>query len=213
MGRTRKCELGKTYGRLFVAEELDYRIRQGISYRCECECGNNNYLVQGGDLRSGKVHSCGCLKSEIRIKENTTHGMKGSRLYGIYYAMISRVNNPNASHYERYGGRGITITQEWIGDNGFVNFMNWSNDNGYSDELTIDRINNDGNYEPSNCRWVTNEVQANNKSTNRLYTLNGETLNISQWSKKYNVNYDNLINRLNRGSSIEKALFELGVDL
>lgn len=207
-------EVGNVYGRLTVMERVENNTkRRGAIFRCECSCGNSEYLVFGGDLRKGRVNSCGCYKSELVTKNNTTHGMKSSRIYRIYHNMITRCTKKNNPGYERYGKRGIKVCDEWSSETGFSNFLEWSMNNGYSEELSIDRINNDGNYEPANCRWVTNDIQANNKSTSRFYELNGETKTVSQWSKRYNINYDNLINRLNKGMSLKDALIDMEVNI
>ena len=118
--------------------------------------------------------------------------------------MKNRCYNKNDSHYPRWGGRGIQICSEWLFD--FDNFREWALYNGYADNLTIDRINNDGNYCPDNCRWVTVAEQNNNQRTNRLITYNGKTQNLKQWSKELHINYGTLLSRLDESKwSIEKA--------
>lgn len=132
---------------------------------CECECGNQ-VTVSGYLLRSGQTKSCGCITKNRMAKIATEtpwkkHGMSSTRLYKIYYAMRDRCYNIHKCNYDKYGGRGITVCQEWLDD--FMNFYNWSIENGYSDELSIDRINVDGNYEPSNCRWECATIQQFNR--------------------------------------------------
>lgn len=162
---------GKRFGRLYVVKEIG-RLRGAALFLCKCDCGNTKKIT-GIDLRSGRVNSCGCLKKELITKKNTTHNLTNSRLYSIYYNMMSRCTNKNSSHFSDYGGRGIKICNEWK-DN-FLNFYNWAISHGYSDNLSIDRIDVNGNYEPSNCRWATNEIQCNNKRDNIFLTYNGET--------------------------------------
>lgn len=210
MGRPRINEVGNTYGRLYVEEEVKERTKRGaVLFKCKCECGNEK-IVTGGDLRTGRVNSCGCYKSEYITDKNTSHGQKYNRIYRTYYNMINRCYKENNKHYHNYGGRGISVCDEWlIKEIGFVNFYNWSMENGYSDDLTIDRIDFNGNYEPSNCRWATQLEQANN----RVYEIKGLLLNISQWSKLYGVDYKKLIYIVNKTNSIEDSLLKLGVDV
>lgn len=117
--------------------------------------------------------------------------------------MKQRCDNPKAISYKRYGARGISVCEEW---QEFKPFYDWAMANGYQENLTIDRIDNDGNYEPSNCRWATNKEQQNHTSYNRLYTYKGETLTIAQWAEKAGISRNMLYKRLLRGWSIEKAL-------
>lgn len=128
------------------------------------------------------------------------------RILGIFNGMKQRCYNKNSTKYHRYGGRGITICDEWLKNP--QSFVDWSMDNGYADNLTIDRINNDGNYEPSNCRWATKKEQANNTSTNHRITYNGETHTLKEWSEKLGISYQTLMIRLCHGWSEEKTLSE-----
>ena len=135
----------------------------------------------------------------------TKHGMYNTRIYNIYKSMKQRCFNKNCPSYKRYGARGITICDEWIGKNGFMNFYNWSMLHGYSDNLTIDRIDNDANYEPDNCRWADRFIQNNNFSRNKNYTFNGETHSLSVWGriKPNGLCYETLRSRLRDGWSVE----------
>lgn len=158
---------GMKFGRLTAVEPIRVGDEKIFRWRCICECGNE-VLVPSYKLKSGHTKSCGCLVSEKRTqmnKEMATHNATDSRLYRIYYAMRTRCYNPNKKEYSRYGGRGIQVCEEWLND--FTAFQSWALENGYSDSLSIDRINNDGNYEPSNCRWATAKMQANNRSYRR----------------------------------------------
>lgn len=137
-------------------------------------------------------------------KVNYKHGGKGTRLYSIWCGMKNRCYNKNDSHYPRWGGRGIQMCSEWLLD--FSNFQAWALHNGYTEELTIDRIDNNGNYCPDNCRWVTISEQNNNQRTNRLITYNGKTQNLKQWSVELGINYGTLLSRLDASKwCIEKA--------
>lgn len=126
------------------------------------------------------------------------------RLITIRHSMYCRCYYTATHGYERYGGRGIKICEEWI--NNPNNFYDWAINNGYKKGLTLDRIDVNGNYEPSNCRWVTKEVQDNNRRNNRKIAYNGETKTLSQWSREYNINIVTLSDRLKAGLSIDEAL-------
>lgn len=135
---------------------------------------------------------------------NYIDGRKNTRLYSIYNNMKTRCYNAKSQFYYRYGGRGITICEEWKND--FQVFYEWAMINGYSDGLTIDRIDNNGNYEPDNCRWVDKRTQAVNKCTNHLVTIEGVTKSLKEWSEIFCINYQTVQDRLKRGWSEEKAL-------
>lgn len=132
-----------------------------------------------------------------------THGMSSTRLYRIYKHMKRRCSDKNDIRYYAYGARGIKVCDEW---DKFEPFCEWALNNGYSDDLTIDRINVDGNYSPSNCRWITPKEQASNKRTAQLYEYNGEIHCIAEWANIVNMNYKKLWKRLKNGWNIEKAL-------
>lgn len=140
----------------------------------------------------------------------TKHGLYNTRIYTTYSAMKQRCFNENNSEYYRYGGRGITICSEWLGRNGFINFYNWSMENGYNNNLTIERVDNDGNYEPSNCIWADYYTQNNNTSRNKLYTYQGETHSLSVWGriKPNGLEYETLRSRLRDGWDVDRAFSE-----
>ena len=139
---------------------------------------------------------------------NYKHGLYESRLYNIWKHMKSRCNNPKDAKYHNYGGRGVEVCKEW---NDFIPFYEWAILNGYQDDLEIDRINNDGNYCPSNCRWVTRKVQCNNFSRNRLITYNGETRTMQEWSELLGVNKSTMSTRAWRGWSDKEILLGRGI--
>ena len=211
MGRNGKNEIGNVYGRLTVTDELRDRIRGARAFKCRCECGND-HVVTGGDLRTGKVNSCGCYKREYITNKNTIHGLRDSRLYKIFHGMKQRCYNENNPSYHNYGGRGIRISEEWLIS--FELFYNWSIDNGYSEELSIDRIDVNGNYEPSNCKWSTTQEQSENKTTTLYFEINNETYKIKDLSNKYNLDANKLrIYYYRNGKNIIKALNKMGVIL
>lgn len=133
----------------------------------------------------------------------TIHGMCNTRPYRIWNSMKQRCSNPNAISYKYYGAKGTSVCSEW---EEFLCFYSWAMSHGYADNLTIDRIDTNGNYEPSNCRWVTNKEQQNNTSYTRLLTFDGETLSIMQWAEKTGIHPNMLYKRIRRGWGIEKAI-------
>lgn len=146
---------GQRFGKLVVLERAKGNSKQ-INWLCKCDCGRTT-VVQGSNLKNGHIRSCGCLISE----SNTKHGQWNTRLYRIYHAMKQRCYNPNSAPYPFYGGRGITVCSEWLND--FQAFYDWAMSNGYRDDLSIDRIDVDGNYEPGNCRWTIKTLQSFNR--------------------------------------------------
>ena len=187
-------EVGDIYGRLTLIKKYE-----GKKSLFRCECGNIK-MINIHNVEYGRVKSCGCLFKE---GNNKKHGDKNERLYHIWKSMRERCNTPSCRSYYNYGGRGIGICSEW---DDYLNFKNWAINNGYSKDLTIDRINVDGNYEPSNCRWVTMKQQGNNKRTNVFLTYNGKTMTMTQWAEEIGIDHRVLWSRLNSGWSVEKAL-------
>lgn len=140
-----------------------------------------------------------------RNKQLTKHNKYNSRIYRIWRGMKDRCYNINSKDYKNYGGRGIVVCDEWLND--FMSFYNWSMNNGYDDSLTIDRIDVNGNYEPSNCRWVTQKQQQRNRRNNKLFTYNGEVHYLSEWCELLHLNQNTIYNRINNlNYSIERAL-------
>lgn len=199
---------GKVFGRWTVIQYAGYK--RGATWLCRCECGTMKE-VRSDHLRYGKSTSCGCYKVTVTAKETgvkiTKHGMRRTRLYREWIGMKQRCSpSCSADAYDRYYGRGIRVCAEWK-DN-FEAFAEWALAHGYSDTLTIDRIDNDGNYEPSNCRWATSTEQANNRSTSHIITSGGKSLTLKEWAKELGVNYNTLKNRIARGGSIETIIKE-----
>lgn len=151
-------------------------------YKCLCDCGKEK-IIRNTHLEDGRTKSCGCgHKGHSGMKK--IHGFTGTRLHHIWIGMKERCRDKKLKNY---GGRGITVCKEWS-DN-FLSFMDWSKQNGYSDSLTIDRIDNDGNYEPSNCRWVDIKTQSRNKRTNRIIDCNGKKHCIAEWCDILGLDY------------------------
>lgn len=139
-------------------------------------------------------------------KNNQKHGLSNTRIYGILSDMKKRCYNENSDAYKYYGGRGIRVCSEWLGENGIVNFYNWAMNNGYEDHLTIERIDVDGNYDPNNCKWATIEEQNKNKTNKHSVTINGETKSVAEWSEISGVAHDTLLFRIKSGWKNEKLL-------
>lgn len=193
--------IGKKFGKLTVLEELLERDKFGNKmYKCMCDCGNF-INVRGACLRVGNNKSCGCLRG-------VNHGKRKEPLYWVWCSIKQRCNNPNNHRYKDWGERGITMCDEWF--NNFQAFYDWAMSNGYCKGLTIDRIDNNKGYEPSNCRLVDKKTQNRNKRNNRIITIDNETHCLSEWCEILNLNYCTVEMRLCRGWTIEKA-FELEV--
>lgn len=195
---------GKRFGKLTVIEMVDTLPNDGARWLCRCDCGNEKIISTKNLLHSNHekgTMSCGCL-----IKENhpRTHDKSQTRLYCIWQKIKQRCYNPSHKHYKYYGGRGITVCSEWKDD--FQAFYDWSMANGYGDNLSIDREDFNGNYEPSNCRWATQKEQMNNTRNNRMITYNGKTQTMKQWSEELEINYSTIQGRLRRGCSVSQAL-------
>lgn len=195
---------GKKFGRLTVIERTENNHRGNVMWKCICECGNEK-IVSRNCLNQGITKSCGCLLKEARHSNTRKHGKTKTRLYRIWAKMKERCNNPKTKSFVYYGGRGITICEEWLND--FQAFYDWSMANGYSDNLSIDRIDVNGNYEPGNCRWADTKTQANNKTTNRYITLNNKTQTLQQWSKETGINHSTIQVRIDEmGWTKEQAI-------
>lgn len=196
------CEdlTGKRFNKLVVLRR-DENGRGGNSrWKCICDCGTET-TVSGTNLKTGAVKSCGCLR---HIKHDTHH-LSNTRLYRIWNAMKNRCYLKSHHAYSCYGARGITVCAEWKDD--FEAFYDWAISNGYSEELTIDRIDNNGSYSPENCKWSTREEQVNNRRSCVLITYNGETKNLMQWCKLLNLPYKLIHQRMHlKNISFEEAI-------
>lgn len=217
MSRERRNLVGQKFGRWTVLEPSESKIYDGKEHYywlCECECGTIR-SVKEASLVAGTSQSCGCLHSEKMKtvgKYHTTHGLTDTKIYRAYKHMINRCYRENDKSYDNYGGRGITVCDEWR--NSFEAFAAWAFANGFDQnasgtECTLDRIDVNGNYCPDNCRWVDVKAQANNRRSNKNYTFNGETHTIAEWAEKVGLPYKCLHKRLEIfGWGIERALTE-----
>lgn len=191
---------GQRFGKLVVLSYVGQNKFRKAEWRCQCDCGKTT-VTTGGGLRSGNTTSCGCYQREA----NKTHGESrvNSKEYKAWGEMLSRCRNSNGKAYHNYGGRGIKVCTRWLL---FVNFLA---DMGRkpTPQHSLDRYpNNNGNYEPGNCRWATKKQQDTNRRQTRLHTFNGETLCVKDWAKKYDRSYDVLLKRIQSGWDFEKAL-------
>lgn len=201
---------GQKFGHLLVLERAKNKIfksQQIVCWKCKCDCGNI-VIIQSSNLVTGNSTNCGCIRKKHFIesakKKNTKHNKSYSRIYFIWQSMKDRCYNKHNKNYKNYGQRKIKVCNEWKKD--FMNFYNWSINNGYKNDLTIDRIDVNGNYEPSNCRWATIKQQQNNKRNNHILHYKNEEHNITEWALLLGINRSNIYNRLRRGWTIEKAL-------
>lgn len=211
MGKGRDL-IGERFGRLIVIEENGRNKSRQKMWLCRCDCGNEKE-VPTSYLTSGDTTSCGCYRKECELKNLSkfwgkprTHGLSKTRIYQIWADMKDRCNNNKNQFYKNYGGRGIKVCDEWTTD--FMNFYNWAMENGYKEELTIDRINVDGNYEPNNCRWATWKLQANNKRTSRKITIYGKTKTAYEFEKQYGISAHVLIDRYDKGYRDDKLIYK-----
>lgn len=176
---------GRQFGYLTVIKRIESKSGK-TRWLCRCKCGNFATPTTHRILHHKSVPSCGCYALEPGNR-TIKHGMKHTSIYSIWCSMKKRCNNPNNKSYSRYGAKGITVCKEW--NDSFENFMQWSFANGYKEGLSIDRINNALGYMPSNCRWVTMQEQALNRTTNLYLTQGGETHCLAEWSRILGFDY------------------------
>jgi hypothetical protein len=189
------------FGRLVVTGFAGM-IRRGRHWTCRCDCGNTS-TVGTAQLLSGHTKSCGCLKDDLLVDRSRTHGVSGTAEYDAWFQMLKRCTDPSTKHYDRYGGRGITVCERWRSLENFLADMGKRP----SPRHSIDRIDNNGNYEPSNCRWATMSVQKRNYSRNRFYSYSGKTLCLKDWSREMGIHMNTLRSRLDKmGWSFEQSI-------
>lgn len=200
---------GLKFGRLTVLG-IDDKPGYKTYWNCQCECGNVK-SVRSDSLQCGAIKSCGCLKAEYD-KINLAHtqcketmrrrGYKstGTRLYNIWSGIKKRCLNERDASYDRYGGRGITVCDEW--KNSFEAFHDWALSHGYADDLTIDRIDNSGDYCPENCRWATTETQCRNRRSNIIIKIGNSSRTLKEWCEIFDVDYQNANARYHRNGFV-----------
>lgn len=193
----------KRFERLVVVKK-SHRKNNKVMWECLCDCGNTTF-VSTYYLTSGKIRSCGCLHKEQLIARSTSHNQRGTHLYSVWRSLRQRCNNPNSIQYKDYGGRGITVCDEWNAH--FEPFYDWAMANGYDEGLTIDRIDNNKGYSPDNCRWANRTTQCNNTRSNHRITYKGATHTLSEWTRITGLSYVCLRQRINNLHwSVKKAL-------
>lgn len=201
MGNCAENIVGQRFGRLTVIGRAPNKATGNSQWVCQCDCGNIT-VVKRTSLFNKTSQSCGCLRNETMKEKMTTHGLSQTKLYTVWEGIKRRCNNPDYCLYKGYGARGIRVCEAWLD---FENFYDWAIRNGYKKGLSIERIDNNGNYEPSNCKWATKKEQARNRRSNKLITYKGETHCVYEWAEILGINKKTLSTRLFRGWEIEKA--------
>lgn len=206
---------GMRFGRLTVVRLLEQSERKTKQYNwlCRCDCGNLVH-ANASKLQTGLQKSCGCFRQENlnNIGDvNRKYKVVNKRLYAVYKSMLERCYSSDAREYQNYGGRGISVCAEWLGDYGFDAFAEWAFENGYDPnaehgDVTLDRIDVDGNYSPSNCRWISNAEQQNNKRTCIYQTYNGETHTLKEWSRILNISYSKIRYHYHKGKTLSEIV-------
>lgn len=208
-----KNSIGQKFGKLTIVD-ISHKPNDGKTYvKCCCDCGNFVDVLPNQLFRE-QIKSCGCSKNNNEILKNSKSTSSGNYkdgrtkhpLYGVWKQMLDRCENPSAKHYDRYGGRGIKVCDEW---HDFWKFVEWSDSvGGRPKGYTLDRKDNDGNYCSENCRWASWETQTRNKSSNIVIEYNGVSKTLVEWSDEIGINHQTLLNRLNRGWSVDRAFTE-----
>ena len=195
---------GNRYGRLTVLQEDGKTNHGDLRWLCKCDCGNIK-TITGSKLKRGWTKSCGCIQKEWASRNMSTHKMSNTTLYNVWLRIKSRCYYPKNNRYHRYGGRGIKMCPEWLD---FTNFYNWSMNNGYKEGLTIERIDIDKDYEPSNCCWIPLEEQARNKSNTVWRTYQSRRMCMAQFSRETGISINVIRNRLKKGLSGDQMVEE-----
>jgi len=192
---------GMRFGRLVVVKQAEPYTSPGghrsARWLCKCDCGNEK-IIRHSSLVNGDSTSCGCYQKENMARIFKTHGIGNeTRLYRIWQGSKNRCLNPKNRDYWKYGGRGITYYEPWVKD--FIAFRDWAFANGYKDSLTLDRNDNDKGYSPDNCRWVSYEIQENNRRNNSFIEIDGVKKTIAQWARYMNVSSNLICDRIKNG--------------
>lgn len=197
--------IGRRFGNLVVISEAGKKDRQ-FAWVCRCDCGKTTEPIRGTSLRNGDTRSCGC--KHYKGDSNRKHSGSKERLYGVFLGMHRRCEQESDISFARYGGRGITVCNEW---SDYAKFRDWALKNGYNPlakrgECTLDRIDNNKGYSPQNCCWATNKEQSNNRRSNVFAEINGETKNLAQWASENGLKYGTIYSRYIRGCTGESLI-------
>ena len=200
---SKKLDLaGKTFGRLTVIKETKQRQNRFVLWLCRCKCGNK-ILVRSNNLTSSWTRSCGCYQRERASETHRIHGESGINRSPLYIAWGNMIKRCSDKNNKRYGGRGITVCKAW---QDYMVFRAWALTRGYRKDLQIDRIRNNGNYSPSNCRWATRKDNLRNTSRTRWEKINGEKRSLAAWCEIYKMPYSVVHGRLARGWGLMDAM-------
>ena len=176
------------------------------AWNCKCDCGTER-VVLGNALKSGRSTSCGCIhkliQADVARANFSTHNETKTRLYQIWAGMRKRCNNPNASNYPNYGGRGISVCNEW---NDYIVFRDWALANGYDDSKSIDRIDVNSGYSADNCRWVGSVAQANNRRNTKYYMVDGISKSLAEWAREFDIPYKTLWKKVKAGNQLKDII-------
>ncbi|PKE18656.1 hypothetical protein [Macrococcoides caseolyticum] len=195
-------EKGGKYGRLTCVKSIDSR-----KWLFKCECGNEK-VINKYDVRRGHTQSCGCLHKENTSKARKIHGEADSRLNRTWYNMKKRCYHKRNPKYKNYGARGIKMCNEWKGD--YIAFSKWAHENGYTDQMTIERIDVNGDYEPANCKWIPMSEQATNRTSNKWVYIDGIRYSPLELEEKFNIPAKTIYARIARGDTGESVVRPLG---
>jgi hypothetical protein len=185
--------IGIKFGRLTIIKESEIKKHNRVTLKCKCDCGNE-FTGTLNSIKKGNAKSCGCFKNET--KSNYKNGLRKHPLYSVWANIKQRCLNKKQPKYNDYGGRGIIICKEW--ENSFEVFYKWCLDNNWEKGLEIDRLDNNGNYKPGNCRFVNRSQNMNNTRYNTIINYNNETKTLAEWAKELNIPYGRLAQRINK---------------
>lgn len=206
---TLESRVGQKFGRLTIISLATPRQRSDGRHlnmvNCICECGKE-VLTKLTLVTTGHTKSCGCYLSDWNKNSKTTHNLTNHPLFKIFGGMVDRCYNENNNHYDRYGGRGISICPEWLADRAL--FIKWALENGWAQGVEIDRRENDGNYSPANCRVVTGVVNQRNKGNNRMIAFNGKIKPLAEWCDVLHLSYHTTHSRLSNGWTSDMAFLK-----
>jgi hypothetical protein len=205
-----KSIVGQKFGRLTVIERAENNKHKHTRWRCMCDCGNEIVAI-GQNMKKGSTHSCGCLwkemlDSKVFLRSGTTHGDSDSRLFSIWRGMRKRCHYEKDISFYNYGGRGIVVCEEWNGKGKYETFKIWALENGYQENLTLDRIDINGNYEPNNCRWATMVEQGANRRTTKRVLCDGKEMTTREASIFTGLSIKTIQRQLRNGLTIEQMI-------